>query len=71
MSVCGCLSRLSLCGPVMDWRPVQAVPRLFPDDRWDRLQPRCDPKLDEAGIEDGWMGPHLYGTLNRKNRRNN
>ena len=24
--VCGCLSRLSLCGPVMDWRPVQDVP---------------------------------------------
>jgi len=34
-SVCGCLS---LCGPVMDWRPVQGVPRLSPDDRWYRLQ---------------------------------
>ena len=22
----GCVSRLSLCGPVMDWRPVQGVP---------------------------------------------
>ena len=32
--VCGCLS---LCGPVMDWRPVLGVPRLSPDDRWDRL----------------------------------
>ena len=41
--VCGCLSRLSLCGPVMDWRPVQGVPRLLPDDRWDRLQPPRDP----------------------------
>jgi len=30
--VCGCLSRLSLCGPVMDCRPVQGVPRLSPDD---------------------------------------
>ena len=40
VSVCGCLSRLSLCGPVMDWRPV---PRLSPDDRWDRLQPPRDP----------------------------
>ena len=39
VSVCGCLSHLSLCGPVMDWRPVQGVPRLSPDDRWDRLQP--------------------------------
>jgi len=38
-SVCGCLSRLSLCDPVMDWWPVQGVPRLSPDDRWDRLQP--------------------------------
>ena len=35
--VCGCLSHLSLCGPVMDWRPVQGVPRFSPDDRWDRL----------------------------------
>jgi len=26
VSVCGCLSRLSLCGPVMGWRPVQGVP---------------------------------------------
>ena len=32
VSVC-CLSRLYLCGPVMDWRPVLAVPRLSPDDR--------------------------------------
>ena len=24
-----CLSRLSLCGPVMDWRPVQGVPTAF------------------------------------------
>jgi len=37
------LPRLSLCGPVMDWRPVQGVPRLSPDDRWDRLQPPRDP----------------------------
>ena len=36
--MCGCLSRLSLCGPVMDWRPVQSVPHLSPNDRWDRLQ---------------------------------
>ena len=27
---------LSLCGPVMDWRPVQGVPRLSPSDSWDR-----------------------------------
>jgi len=41
--LCGCLSRSSLCGPVMDWRPVQGVPRLSSDDRWDRLQPPHDP----------------------------
>jgi len=35
VSVCGCLS---LCGPVIDWRPVQGVPRLSPNDNWDRLQ---------------------------------
>ena len=28
VSMCGCFSRLSLCGPVMAWRPVQGVPRL-------------------------------------------
>ena len=34
VNVCmhGCLSRLSLCGPVMDWRPVQGVPRQSPKD---------------------------------------
>ena len=30
---------LSLCGPVMDWRPVQDVHHLSPNDSWDRLQP--------------------------------
>jgi len=40
VSLHGCLS---LCGPVMDWRPVQGEPRLSPDDRWDRLQPPRDP----------------------------
>ena len=39
VSMCGCLSRLSLCGPVMDRRPVQGVPCLSPNDRWDRVQP--------------------------------
>ena len=37
-SPCGCLSCLSLCGPVMEWRPVQGVPRLSSDDRLDRLR---------------------------------
>ena len=53
--VCGCLSRLSLCGPVMDWRSVQGVPHLSPDDRWDRLQPPRDPTDGLDGIENGWM----------------
>ena len=58
VSVCGCLSRLSLCGPVMDWRPVQGLPRLLPDDRWDRLQPPRDPTDGLGGYRkwmDGWM----------------
>ena len=56
--VCGCLSLLSLCGPVMDWRPVQGVPRLSPDDRWDRLQPPRDPTDGLSGYRkwmDGWF----------------
>ena len=52
--VCGCLSHLSLCDPVMDWRPVQGVPRLSPDDRWDRLQPPCDP-IDGLSGYRKWM----------------
>ena len=55
MSVCGCLSP---CGPVMDWRPVQGVPRLSPDDHWDRLQPPRDPTDGLSGYRkwmDGWM----------------
>jgi len=50
----GCLSRLSLCGPVMDWLPVQGVPRLSPNDRWDRLQPPCDPTDGLSGYRK-WM----------------
>ena len=50
--MCGCLS---LCVPVMDWRPVQGVPRLSPDDRWDRLQPPLDPTDGLDGIENGWI----------------
>ena len=51
--VCGYLSCLSLCEPVMDWRPVQGVPRLSPDDRWDRLQPPRDPTDELSGRK--WM----------------
>ena len=36
VSVHGCLS---LCGPVMDWRSVQGVPRLSSSDSWDKLLP--------------------------------
>ena len=53
--VCGCLFRLSLCGPVMDWRPVQGVPRLSPDGiGWDRLQPPRDPTDGLSGYRK-WM----------------
>ena len=61
--MCGCLSRLSLCGPVMDWRPVQGVPCLSPDDRWDRLQPPRDPTDGLDGIENGWMVCVLFYAL--------
>jgi len=54
VSVCGCLSGLSLCGPVMDWRPVQGVARLSPCDRWDRLQPPRDPTDGLSGYRE-WM----------------
>jgi len=56
-AVCGCLSRLSLCVPVMDWRPVQGEPRLSPYDRWNRLQPPRDPTDGLSGYRkwmDGW-----------------
>jgi len=49
VSVHCCVSRLSLCGPVMDWRPVQGAPRLSPSDSWDRLQPPRDPKIGLSG----------------------
>ena len=57
MSVNGCLSGLSLCGPVMDWRSVQGVPRLSSEDCWDRLQPTRDPTDGLSGRKwmDGWM----------------
>ena len=44
-----CLSRL---GPVMDWWPVQGVPRLLPNDRW--LQPPRDPTFGLTGYRK-WM----------------
>jgi len=49
--MCGCLS---LSGPVMDWRPVQGVPCLSPDDRWDRLQTPHDPTDRLSGYRK-WM----------------
>ena len=63
VSVCGCLSRFSLCGPVMDWRPVQGVPRLSPNDCWDRLQPARDPTDGLSRYRkwmDGWMDGWMY-----------
>ena len=54
----GCLSRLSLCGPVMDWRSVQGVPRLSPEDCWDRLQPTRDPTEGLSGRK--WMDGCIY-----------
>ena len=42
-----------LCGPVMDWRSVQGVPRLSPEDCWVRLQPTRDPTEGLSGRK--WM----------------
>ena len=42
VSMAGCWS---LCGPVMDWQPVQGGPRLLPNDSWDRLQLPHDPEF--------------------------
>ena len=41
VSVSGCLSLY--VGPVIDWRPVQGVPRLSPNASWDWLQHPRDP----------------------------
>ena len=46
---------------IMPWL-VQGVPRLSPNDNWDRLQPPHNPKLDQAGIENGWMDDHAMST---------
>jgi len=43
LGVCVVVCLVCLCGSVMDWQPVQGVPRLSPDDRWDRVQPPRDP----------------------------
>ena len=31
------------------------VPHLSTNDRWERLQTFCDPELDNAVIENGWL----------------
>jgi len=46
VNVHGCLFRLSLCDPVMDWQHVQSVACLSPNGSWDRLQPPRTPELD-------------------------
>ena len=54
-----CVWLCVLCGPVMDWRPVQGVPRLSPNDSWDRLQPPCDPSNRLSGYRE-WMDDLIY-----------
>jgi len=46
----------------MDWRPVQGVPRLSPDDRWDRLQPPCTPTDGLSGYRK-WMDGFSAGLI--------
>ncbi len=52
VSVSCCLSLY--VGPVIDWQPVQGVPRLSPTASWDRLQHPCEP-LRINSIYNGWM----------------
>ena len=49
VTVHSCVSRFSLCGSVMDWRPVQGVPRLSSNDSWDRLQRPARPEIGLSG----------------------
>lgn len=44
---------LCMCGPVKDWKLVQGVPGLSPNDSWDKLQPRkwMDEQLPGSGLE--------------------
>ena len=54
VSLHDCVFRLSLCGPVMDWRPVQGVPYFLSNESWDRLQPTPG-TLSWINQMDGWM----------------
>ena len=59
VSVCG---RLSLCGPVMDWRPVQGDPASRPMTAGIGSSPPATRPTDYVGIENGWMS--LQACLN-------
>ena len=56
VSMDGCLSRSSVCGPAMDWRPVQVVPCLSPNDSRVKLQ---RPWVGLSGYRK-WMDAFLY-----------
>ena len=62
VSVNGCLSRLSLCGPVMDWRPVQGYPASPPRTAGIGSSPTATRPTDLAGIENGWMDGWMDNT---------
>jgi len=53
VSVCVVVCLVCLC-VALDWRPVQGVPRLSPDDHWDMLQPPRDPTDGLSGYRK-WM----------------
>ena len=53
ISLCCRFYRSYVHTAVMDWRPVQGVPRLSPEDCWDRLQPSRDPTDGLSGRK--WM----------------
>ena len=56
VSAWGYLSRLSLCGLVMDCWPIQGVSCLSSSDSWDQL----DGWMDMYGWMDGWFSNSLY-----------
>lgn len=70
---------LSLCNPVMTWRPVQAVPHLSPGACWRWALAHCDSEQGQAGKENEEIKPFQHqkprikykinGTSNNYNKK--
>ena len=61
VSVHGYLSNLSLCGPVMVWRPIRGLACLSPNGIWNMLQSPATLSLIKW---DGWMDEWMCDFLN-------